>query len=147
MLGLCALHLLARALSEYYNLNGWSATICCNNKRTLILSSHHRGQIQPSAKGADIQRSFCATKQTYQGGFKYTHLYGHMDHHSSWLQLSLTQQLNCLRYLSKTSSNKCHYERLPQQSDSDPSKRRCCTHCLGRQNNGRRLQLTPLSRE
>jgi hypothetical protein len=96
MLGLCALHLLARALSEYYNLNGWSATICCNNKRTLILSSHHRGQIQPSAKGADIQRSFCATKQTYQGGFKYTHLYGHMDHHSSWLQLSLTQQLNCV---------------------------------------------------
>jgi hypothetical protein len=54
MLGLCALHLLACALSEYYNLNNCSATMCCNNKRTLILSSHHRGQIRPSAKCADI---------------------------------------------------------------------------------------------
>ncbi len=90
MLGLCALHLLACALSEYYNLNDWSPTMCCNNKRALILSSHHRGQIRPSAKCADIRRSFRATKQTYQGGFKYTHVYGHMDHHLSWLQLSLT---------------------------------------------------------
>jgi hypothetical protein len=96
MLGLCALHLLACALSEYYNLNNWSATMCCNNKRALILSSHHRGQIRPNAKCANIQRSFHATKQTYQGGFKYTHVCGHMDHHLSWLQLSLTQQLNCV---------------------------------------------------
>jgi hypothetical protein len=96
MLGLCTLHLLACALSEYYNLNICSATMCCNNKRTLILSSHHRGQIWPSAKCADIRRSFRATKQTYQGGFKYTHMYGHMDQHLSWLQLSLTQKLNCV---------------------------------------------------
>jgi hypothetical protein len=94
MLGLCALHLLARALSEYYNLNNWSATMCCDNKRALILSSHHRGQIRPSTKCT--QRSFRATKQTYQEGFKYTHVYSHMDHHLSWLQLSLTQQLNCV---------------------------------------------------
>jgi hypothetical protein len=68
MLGLCALHLLACAISEYYNLNNWSATMCCDNKHALILSSHHRGQIRPSAKCANIQMSFCATKQTYQGG-------------------------------------------------------------------------------
>jgi hypothetical protein len=43
MLGLCALHLLARALSEYYNLNDWSTPMCCDNKCALILSSHHRG--------------------------------------------------------------------------------------------------------
>jgi hypothetical protein len=96
MLGLCTLHLLACTLSKYYNLNDWSATMCCDNKRALILSSHHRGQIGPSAKCADIQRSFRATKQTYQGGFKYTQVYGHMDQHLSWLQLSLTQQLNCV---------------------------------------------------
>jgi hypothetical protein len=97
MLGLCALHLLACALSKYYtNLNNWSTTMCCDNKRMLILSSHHRGQIRPSAKCADIQRSFCATKQTCQGGFKYTHVYSHMDQHLSWPQLSLTQQLNCV---------------------------------------------------
>jgi hypothetical protein len=96
MLGLCALHLLARALSKYYNLNDWSATMCCNNKCVLNLSFHHRGRIRPSAKCANIRRRFRATKQTYQGGFKYTHMYGHMDQHLSWSQLSLTQQLNCV---------------------------------------------------
>jgi hypothetical protein len=43
MLGLCALHHLARAITEHYNLGRWSAMICCNNKRALLLSSHHRG--------------------------------------------------------------------------------------------------------
>ncbi len=50
MLGLCALHLLARAISEYYTLGRWTATMCCNNKRALTLSSHHNGRIHPSAK-------------------------------------------------------------------------------------------------
>jgi hypothetical protein len=31
MLGLCALHLLARAISEYYKLDRWTSTLCCNN--------------------------------------------------------------------------------------------------------------------
>jgi hypothetical protein len=60
------------------------------------LSSHHKGWIRLSAKCANIRRSFKATKQTYQGGFKYVHMYGHMDQHLSWSQLSLTQQLNCV---------------------------------------------------
>jgi hypothetical protein len=96
MLGLCALHLLAQAVTEYYDLGRWSATMCCDNKQALLLSSHHKGRIQPSAKCADIQRSFRATKQTYRGGFKYVHVYGHMDQHLSWMQLSLMQQLNCV---------------------------------------------------
>jgi hypothetical protein len=96
MLGLCALHLIARAITEHYNLSRWSATMCCNNKRALLLSSHHRGRIRLSAKCADIPRSFKATKQTYQGGFKYIHVYRHMDQHLPWLQLNLTQQLNCI---------------------------------------------------
>jgi hypothetical protein len=29
MLGLCALHLLAQALSEYYKIKSWEVTICC----------------------------------------------------------------------------------------------------------------------
>jgi hypothetical protein len=70
--------------------------MCCDNKCTLMLSSHHRGRIRPSAKCADIRRNFQATKQTYQWGFKYVHGYGHMDQHLSWMQLSLTQQLNCV---------------------------------------------------
>ncbi len=72
------------------------ASLCCNNKRALLLSSHHNGRIPLSAKCADNRRSFKATKQTYQGGFKYIHVYGHMDRHLSWSQLTLTQQLNCI---------------------------------------------------
>ena len=95
MLGLCALHLLVRAISKYYKLDHWTSTLCCNNKQALLLSSHHRGRIRPSAKCADIRQSFLATKQTYNGGFTYIHVYGHMDQHLSWLQLNLPQQLNC----------------------------------------------------
>ncbi len=96
MLGLCALHLLARAISEYYKLDRWTSTLCCNNKQAHLLSSHHRGCIRPSAKCADIRQSFRTTKQTYNVGFTYIHLYGHMDQHLSWSQLNLPQQLNCV---------------------------------------------------
>jgi hypothetical protein len=96
MLGLCALHFLARMIAEYYNLGRWLAMMCCNNKQVFLLSSHHKERIRLSAKCADIRRSFRATKQTYQGGLKYVHVYGHMDQHLSWLQLSITQQLNCV---------------------------------------------------
>jgi hypothetical protein len=96
MLGLCALHLLAWAISEYYGVERWSSTMCCDNKRALLLSSHHKRRIRPSAKCTDIRKNFCTTKQAYQGGFKYVHMYGHMDQHLSWAQLSLPQQLNCI---------------------------------------------------
>jgi hypothetical protein len=96
MLGLCALHHLAKVISEYYELGRWTATLCCNNKRALLLSSHHNRRICPSAKCADIRHSFKATKKSYKGGFTYVHVYGHMDQHLSWTQLTLTQQLNCV---------------------------------------------------
>jgi hypothetical protein len=96
MLGLCTLHLLARVITDAYEVQSWTALMCCNNKRILMLSSHHRGRIRPSAKCAHIRRNFHATKQTYQGGFKYLHVYGHMDQHLSLMQLSLTQQLICI---------------------------------------------------
>ncbi len=35
MLGLCALHLFARALSEFDKIQVWKATAGCNNKRAL----------------------------------------------------------------------------------------------------------------
>ncbi len=96
MLGLCSLHLLARALAEYNDLGRWLAMMCCNNKQALLLSSHHKGRIRPSTKCTDIRRSFQTTKQIYQGGFKNVHVYGHMDQHLSWLHLSITQQLSCV---------------------------------------------------
>ena len=40
MLGLCALHLFARALTEYFKVKKWRATICCDNQRALECLSH-----------------------------------------------------------------------------------------------------------
>jgi hypothetical protein len=42
LLGLCSLHLLVQALSEFYKVSGWKATLCCNNLRALQLSSQER---------------------------------------------------------------------------------------------------------
>ncbi len=74
LLGLCTLHLLARAVAEYYKVVGWSAMLCCDNKRTLEVSAHHRRRIRPSAKCADICRSLKATKPLLNGAFQYDHV-------------------------------------------------------------------------
>jgi hypothetical protein len=74
----------------------WSAMLCCDNKRALKLSSHHRRRIRPSAKCADIGQNLRTIKQTFTGNFKYFHVYGHMDKYLKWEQLSLVQQLNCV---------------------------------------------------
>ncbi len=90
MLGLCAFHLLAIALSEFYEIKEWEATMCCDNKRALEQSAYTRCRIRPSAKCADIQQSLKATKHTFKGKFT------HMDKYLLWHQLSLIQQLNCV---------------------------------------------------
>jgi hypothetical protein len=96
MLGLCCLHLLVRAVAEFFGTGQWEVVILCDNKRALELSSNHWWRIRPSAKCADIRHSFQATKQVFTGGFKYVHIYGHMNKFLSWSQLSLMQQLNCV---------------------------------------------------
>ncbi len=96
MLGLCCLHLLARGVFEFFDLGQWAATLSCDNKRALELSSNHCRRIKPSANSANISCSFRATKQGYIIGFKYVHIYGHMDQFLPWNQLSLMQQLNCI---------------------------------------------------
>ena len=96
MLGLCALHLLARALSEYYKISNWAITICCDNKGALDCSSYHRRRIRPSERCADVRRSFRSTKQGLTGKLLYEHVYGHMDDFLLWHQLSTTQQINCV---------------------------------------------------
>jgi hypothetical protein len=50
MLGLCCLHLLARGLSEFHQIKGWEATLCCDDKRALKQSAYTRWRIRPSAK-------------------------------------------------------------------------------------------------
>jgi len=96
MLGLCALHLFARALSEYYKITNWEITICCDNKGALNCSSYHRRRIKPSEKCADIRRSFRSTKLGLTGKFIYKHVYGHMDDYLLWHQLTTIQQINCV---------------------------------------------------
>ena len=42
MLGLCALHLFAHAVAMFYKVENWTAILCCDSKRALKNSSHHR---------------------------------------------------------------------------------------------------------
>jgi hypothetical protein len=58
MLGLACLHLLARAVAEFFNLGQWATVISCNNKKALELSLNHRRRIKLRAKCANIRRSF-----------------------------------------------------------------------------------------
>ena len=106
MLGLCTLHLLARAVAEYYKVKKRSEILCCDNKCAPKLSSHHQCRICLSAKCANIRHmlSLKITKQTFMGTFRYVHVYGHMDRYLKWEQLTLTQGLNCVYdMLAKTS--------------------------------------------
>jgi hypothetical protein len=96
LLGLCALHLMARAVVEYYKVKGWSAVLCCNNNHALELLSHHQHCIRPSANCADIRCSLKTTKPLLNSAFQYVHVHGHMDQYLKWEQLTLTQQLNCV---------------------------------------------------
>jgi hypothetical protein len=96
LLGLCLLHLVALALSEFYKVSGWKAMLECNNLRALILSSKERRRIKPSTACLDIHRSFRSIKKNFTGCFKYQHVAGHMDKYLLWHQLLLIQQLNCV---------------------------------------------------
>jgi hypothetical protein len=137
MLGLCALHRLARGIAEYYSLGRWSAMMCCDNKGALLLSSPNKGQIQPSAKCADIRRSFRATKHTYQGGFKYIHVYGHINQHLLWSHLNITQQLHCV----------CDTLAKHAVTMAISFTRRRCAHSLGQQSHRQHLWPTVFPRK
>jgi hypothetical protein len=96
LLGLCALHLLSQALAEFHKLTGWSALLCCDNKRALEVSAHSTRRIRPSAKCTDIRRSLKVIRPLLNGTFQYVHVYGHMDSMLKWEQLTPTQQINCI---------------------------------------------------
>jgi hypothetical protein len=59
LLDLCSLHLFALALSEFYKVSGWKATLGCDNLRTLIMSSNECQRIKPSTVCSDIHCSLC----------------------------------------------------------------------------------------
>jgi hypothetical protein len=50
MLGLCSLHLLARALSEYYKITNWEITISCDNDGALDCASYQISTTQNQTK-------------------------------------------------------------------------------------------------
>ena len=54
MLGLYALHLLVRVISEFFHNKDWLTVLCCDNETALAMSSYHLGLFRPSAKCADI---------------------------------------------------------------------------------------------
>jgi hypothetical protein len=92
LLGLCALHVLAWVVAEFYKLDGWSVMLCYNNKQALEKSSNNRSRIRPSMKCADIRLSLRTTKPLLRGLLCCIHVYGHMDRHLTWEQLTLPQQ-------------------------------------------------------
>ena len=96
LLSLCSLHFLAQALSEFYKVSGWEATLCCDNLRALQLRSQDRRCIKPSAACSDLHRSLRSTKNSFTGCFKYQHIAKHVDKYLLCHQLSLVQQLNCM---------------------------------------------------
>ena len=65
LLGLWSLHLIALALSKFYKVSGWKATLGCNNLHALILSSKDRQRIKPSAACLDIHLSLHSTKTIF----------------------------------------------------------------------------------
>ena len=69
LLGPCALHLFAHAIMEFHKVSGWSALLCCDNKRALEVSSYHAQRIRLSAKCSDIRRSLKAIKPLLSGKF------------------------------------------------------------------------------
>jgi len=109
LLGLCALHLFAQALAEFYKVVGWTAMLCCDNKRALEVSSHHTRRIQLSAKCDDIRGSLKAVKPLLSGTFCYVHVYGHMDHTQvGATHVNPATQL-CMRHTGKTLG--CHSDK------------------------------------
>jgi hypothetical protein len=70
--------------------------LCCDNKKALNASRHHRQRIKPSTKCANIHRTLQSTKLGFQGEFTYRHVYSHMDQYLPWERLSLIQQMNCV---------------------------------------------------
>ncbi len=55
MLGLCCLHLLARALLEFYQIQEWEATLCCDNKEDKAQCKVRRYTKKPQGNEAHFE--------------------------------------------------------------------------------------------
>ena len=134
-------------VKEFYTVTGWTAMLCCDNKRALEVSAHHQRRIRPSAKCADIRRSLKAVKPLQRGTFRYVHVYGHMDRMLRWEQLSLPQQLNCVcDTLAKRLVTAANQPRLSRSANPAPTERGRGSCHMGYQNHRRHLSALAFPR-
>ena len=94
MLGLLALHLLAQALAEFYELNSVHGVVRCDNEAALGQAKIHRRRVRTSAKQADVLRAIRTVKASACLKFQYEWIRLHQDKRKLWHQLSLAAQLN-----------------------------------------------------
>ena len=95
LLGLLAIHILMAALEEYFQLDGHTAKICCDNQGALFKSSELRRRIPTGASQADIKRVLRNVKHKIKSTFTYEWVQSHQDRYKFWHQLTIEQQLNC----------------------------------------------------
>ena len=93
-LGICAVHQLMQALSQFYNVEEWKTKSGCDNYGAVKISRQRLTRIRPGMKCADILRNIRNARNKMSSRPDYFHVFGHMD---EWLredQLSLEQRLN-----------------------------------------------------
>jgi hypothetical protein len=117
MFGLCGLHLLARALSEFYQIQEWEATLCRDNKQALEQSAYTRRRIRLSTKCADIQRSLKATKHTFTPARVWPT--GQISPLAPIVTYKATKLR--MRYAGQASGNFSNDARLPRSTNTTPA--------------------------
>jgi hypothetical protein len=96
LLGLVALHTLILAVADYYNLQGVSGKICCDNISALNQVSRIRKQVRSRIKHSNLQRAICTYKCKVSMALKYEHVKAYQDAIKPWSMLTLDEQLNVI---------------------------------------------------
>ena len=130
---MCSLHLFALALSEFYTISGWEATLCCNNLQALQMSSREHQRIKPIAACSNLHCSLRSTKNNFTGRFKYQHVAGNMDKYLLWHQLSLVQHLNCVCNTTAIGAVQEPLRQATLAPQTTATTRRCCHRSMGNQ--------------
>jgi hypothetical protein len=96
LLGLVTLHTLILAVADYYNLQGVSGKICCDNISAHNQASRIRKQMRSGIKHLDLQRVIRTYKCKVSMALKYEPVKTHQDTIKPWLMLTLEEQLNVI---------------------------------------------------
>ena len=108
MLGLCAMHVLVRAIETQCYLLSSSMTISCDNEVAVRRATATPRRIKPRWACGDILRSFRNIRPLIRTNLAFKYVRSHMDDHVPWDQMSLEEQLNCqCDRLAKDAVNAC----------------------------------------